>query len=133
MKNLARILITALALWITTLIVGGSGQKGIWVQSLGDDFAGLAFTFIVVALIFALVNMTLGAVVRFVSFPLRVLTLGLFSLLINGLMLLVVGGISNLIGFGLKVDGFWWAVLGAIILSIATTILNAILGVSKKR
>lgn len=77
--------------------------------------------------------MTLGAVVRFVSFPLRVLTLGLFSLLINGLMLLVVGGISNLIGFGLKVDGFWWAVLGAIILSIATTILNAILGVSKKR
>ncbi|HUH52904.1 MAG TPA: phage holin family protein [Microbacteriaceae bacterium] len=132
MRNLARILVTALALWITTLIVGGPGEKGIWVQQTGDDTLGLIFTFVVVALIFALVNMTLGTVVRIVSIPLRILTLGLFSLVINALMLLLVGWISGLIGFGLQVDGFWWAVLGAIILSISTTLLSAILGVRKK-
>lgn len=132
MRNLARILVTALALWITTLIVGGTGEKGIWVQQTGDDTLGLIFTFVVVALIFALINMTLGTVVRIVSIPLRILTLGLFSLVINALMLLLVGWISGLIGFGLQVDGFWWAVLGAIILSISTTLLSAILGVHKK-
>ena len=132
MRNLARILVTALALWITTLIVGGSGENGIWVKQVGDDVMGLVFTFVIVAIIFAIVNMTIGKVVRFVSIPLRILTLGLFSLIINGLMLLLLNWITDLIGFGLKADGFWWAVLGAIILSISTTILAAVLGVRKK-
>lgn len=132
MRNLARILVTALALWFTTLIVGGPGPKGIWVQQVGEDTFGLVFTFVIIAVIFALINMTLGRVIRFVSIPLRILTLGLFSLVINGLLLMLLGAVTNWIGFGLHVDSFWWAVLGAIILSISTTVLNAVLGVRKK-
>lgn len=59
------------------------------------------------ALIFGLVNSTLGRVVRFVSIPLRILTRGLFSIIINGFLIWVVAWLSDLLGFGLWVDGFW--------------------------
>jgi|SRR5690625_3825969 len=133
MRSLARILVTAFALWLTTLIVGGSGANGIWIDQFGTDTFGLVFTFIVVAFIFAIVNMTIGAVVRVVSIPLRILTLGLFGIIINGFLLVIVGWISDLIGFGLRVDGFWWAVLGAIVLAIATALINAVLGLGKRK
>lgn len=132
MRNLARILVSALALWVTTLIVGGPSDKGIWIKQAGDDFFGLVFTFVVVAIIIALINMTLGSILRVLSFPLRILTLGLFSLVLNALMLMLSGWVTNMLGFGLQVDGFWWAFLGSIILSVATTILSAVLGVRKK-
>lgn len=134
MKNLASILVSALALWLTTLIVGGPGQHGVWIDPLGEETMGVVFTFVVVALIFAAVNLTLGSVIRFVSLPLRIITLGLFSFIINGLLLLLVAWISGLIGFGLEVGGFWWAVLASIVLSLITTILSAVLGLggSKK-
>jgi len=132
MKNLARILVSALALWLTTLIVGGNGKHGVWIEQVGADTMGVVFTFVIVAVIFAAVNITIGSVFRFVALPLRVLTLGLFSFIINGILLLIVGWISGLLGFGLQVEGFWWAVLAAIVLSLITTILNAVLGLSKK-
>lgn len=132
MRSLARILVTAFALWLTTLIVGGPGANGIWIDQYGSDTLGLVFTFIVVAVIFAIVNLTIGTVVRIVSIPLRIITLGLFGIIINGFLLVVVGWISELIGFGLRVDGFWWAVLGSIVLAIATALINAVLGLRKK-
>lgn len=137
MKNLARILVSALALWLTTLIVGGNGKHGVWIEQIGTstgetDTMGIVFTFVIVAVIFAAVNITIGSVFRFVALPLRILTLGLFSFIINGILLLIVGWISGLLGFGLEVEGFWWAVLASIVLSLITTILNAVLGLSKK-
>lgn len=133
MKTFARLVVTAFALWLTTLIVGGPGENGIWIDQFGSDSFGLIMTFLIVALIFAIVNATIGTVVRIVSIPLRIITLGLFGLIINGFLLVIVGWISNLIGFGLMVDGFWWAVLGAIVLSIATALINGVLGLSKDK
>ena len=133
MRSLARIIVTAVALWLTTLIVGGPGNNGIWIDQYGSDTLGLVFTFIIVAVVFAVVNLTIGTVVRIVSIPLRILTLGLFGLIINGFLIVIVGWISDLIGFGLRVDGFWWAVLGAIVLAIATALIGAVLGLSKKK
>lgn len=127
MKNLARILVSALALWLTTLIVGGTGDTGIWIEPVNDETLGLVLTFVIVAIIFAAVNLTIGAVFRFVALPLRILTLGLFNFIINGILLLIVHWISGLLGFGLVVGGFWWAVLAAIVLSLITVILNAVL------
>lgn len=127
MKNLARILVSALALWLTTLLVGGTGNHGVWIQSVAEDTMGKVFTFVIVAIIFAVINITVGRVFRFVAFPLRVLTLGLFSLIINGVLLLLVGWVSDLIGFGLVVEGFWWAVLAALVLSLITMVLNSVL------
>ena len=133
MRTLMRILVNAFALWLTTLIVGGTGDHGVWIIPLQDDNVGRIATLVIVALVFGLVNGTLGKVVRFVSIPLYILTLGLFGLIVNGIMIAIVAWLSELAGFGLGVEGFWWGVLGALVLSILSSILNGILGTNKKR
>lgn len=147
MRSIIRVLISAFAFWLTTLIVGGPGENGVWIEPFGET-AGTAVgqvsdssdatgayiaTLLLVALVFGLVDGTLGRVVRFVSIPLRIITLGLFGLIINGFMLVVVSWLSDLADFGLRVDGFWWGVLGAIVLSVLSGIMNGLLGTGKKR
>lgn len=133
MRTVIRVLVCAFALWLTTLIVGGSGDHGVWVEPFSDDNWGRIGTYLIVALVFGLVNGTLGRVVRFLSWPLRIITLGLFGLIINGFLLWVVAWLSGLIGFGLRIDGFWWGVLGALVLSILSGIMNALLGSGRKK
>lgn len=132
MTAIIRVLVGAFALWLTTLIVGGSGEHGVWIEPYGSGEAAPIITLIIVALVFGLVNGTLGRVVRFVSFPLYILTLGLFSLIVNGIMISVVAWLSKLAGFGLGVGGFWWGVLAALIMSIIAGLLNGLLGTGKK-
>lgn len=133
MRTVIRVLVSAFALWLTTLIVGGSGDNGIWIKPLGSGSYDYLITLLIVALVFGLVNATLGKVVRFVSTPLYILTLGLFGLIVNGFLLWVVAWLSGLAGFGLAVDGFWWGVLGALVLSVLAGIMNGLLGTGKKK
>jgi len=133
MRSIIRVLVSAFALWLTTLIVGGSGSHGFWISPLADDNWGTIATYLLVALIFGLVNATLGKVIRFVSIPLYILTLGLFGLIVNGILIWVVAWLSDLAGFGLHVDGFWWGVLGALVLSILSAIMNGLLGTGKPK
>lgn len=133
MRTVIRVLVSAFALWLTTLIVGGSGDNGIWIKPLGSGSYDYLITLLIVALVFGLVNATLGRVVRFVSTPLYILTLGLFGLIVNGFLLWVVAWLSGLAGFGLAVDGFWWGVLGALVLSVLAGIMNGLLGTGKKK
>ena len=133
MRTVIRVLVNAFALWLTTLIVGGSGDHGVWIAPINNDNYGHLLTLVLVAMIFGLVNGTLGRVVRFVSIPLYVLTLGLIGLIINGIMIAIVAWLSDLAGFGLRLEGFWWGVLAALVLSILSGLLNGLLGTSKKR
>lgn len=133
MRTIIRILVSAFALWLTTLIVGGSGEHGVWIVPIGDGTYDALITLLLVALLFGLINGTLGRVVRVVSLPLYVLTLGLFGLIVNGFLLWIVAWLSGLAGFGLAVGGFWWGVLAALVLSIISGILNGLLGTNKKR
>jgi len=121
MTLIVRLLINAVALWLTTLIVAG-------VRVLPFEPGGtieIVLTYLLVAVIFGLVNGVIGNFIRIVAFPLYILTLGLISLIVNGLLLLLVAWLSSLFGFGLVVDGFWWGVLGALVLGI----LNALIGI----
>lgn len=133
MRTLTRILVGAFALWLTTLIVGGSGDHGVWVVPIEESNVGTLSTLVLVALVFGLVNATLGKVVRIVSIPLYIITLGLFGLIVNGFLLWVVAWLSDLAGFGLAVGGFWWGVLAALVMAILAGIMNALLGTRKKR
>jgi putative membrane protein len=119
-----RLLINTLALWLTTLIV-----TGVRVVSYGDegDTVALVLTYLLVGLIFGVVNGVIGNMIRIVAFPIYILTLGLIALVVNGLLLLFVGWISGLIGFGLVVDGFWWGVLGAVVLGILSWLIGILL------
>jgi putative membrane protein len=123
MRFVVKLLINAFALWLTTLIVAG-----VHVTAWKDDSGSALFwTYIVLALIFGIVNGVVGTVLRIVAFPLYILTLGLFSLIVNGLLLLLVEWISDhWLHFGLTVDGFWWGVLGALVLGIIGWIVGLI-------
>lgn len=133
MRTVIRVLVNAFALWLTTLIVGGSGDHGIWIVPISPDPYSPLITLLLVALVFGVVNGTLGKVVRIVSIPFYIITLGLFSLIVNGFLLLVVAWLSGLAGFGLAVGGFWWGVLAALVLSVLSGIFNGLLGTNRRK
>lgn len=122
-RFLVRLLINAFALWLTTLLVSGVHLKP---YGSGDALA-VVLTYLLVALIFGVVNGVVGNFIRIVAFPLYILTLGLLALIVNGLLLLLVSWISSLLGFGLVVDGFWWGVLGAIVLAVISWLIGILL------
>ena len=112
----------AIALWLTTLIV-----TGVKLDPFQDDTLGTILSYLFVALIFGVVNGIVGTAIRIVAFPLYILTLGLLSLVVNALLLLLAEWLSQLFGFGLVIDNFWWAVLGALVLAILSAIIGSIL------
>jgi putative membrane protein len=138
-RFVVRLLINALALWLTTLLV--AGVKVVPFAPIGSDQAVQAvqggivetgtvetvLTYLLVALIFGVVNGVIGNFIRVVAFPIYILTLGLIALLVNGLLLLLVAWISDLLGFGLEVEGFWWGVLGALVLALFSWIIGIVL------
>lgn len=86
-----------------------------------------ALTLIGVALIFGVVNAVVAPIVKLFSLPFIILTLGLLIFVINALMLLLTEWLANQFGLNFHVDGFWTAVLGAIIISIASWALELVL------
>ncbi len=133
MRLVVRLLINAVALWLTTLLVSGVHV----VPYAPGGTLETVLTFLLLAVIFGVVNGVIGNLIRIVAFPLYILTLGLIALLVNGLLLLIVSGISSLLGFGLVVDTFWWGVLGALVLGLISwligILLRPIIGKSKAR
>jgi putative membrane protein len=117
MRLLLRLVVNAVALMIAAWLLTG-------ISVSGGSTSGDAVTLIVVAVIFGLVNAVVKPVVSFLSAPFVILTLGLLMLVINGLMLLLTSWISGRIGVSFHVDGFWTAVLGALILSVVSSVLN---------
>ena len=126
MRFIVKVIVVAFALWLTTLIVAG-----VKVVPYEDTTLATVLTYLLVGLIFGLVNAFVGTFVRIIAFPLYVLTLGLISFIVNGLLLLLVAWISDLIGFGLVVDGFWWGVLGALVLGLISWLIGLIVRPSR--
>lgn len=123
MSFVLRVLINALALWLTTLIVAGVKIKPF---EPGGTLE-MVLTILLVALVFGIVNGIIGNFIRIVAFPLYILTLGLIALVVNGLLLLLVAWLTGLFGFGLVVDSFWWGVLGALVLGLISWLIGILL------
>ena len=121
-RFLVRLAINAVALWLTTLIVAGV----VVVPYPPGNTVSIVLTYLLVALVFGIVNGVIGNFIRIVAFPLYILTLGLIALVVNGLLLLLVAWITSFTGFGLQVDGFWWGVLGALVLALISWIIGII-------
>jgi putative membrane protein len=123
MKFLISTVVNALALWLTTQIVAGTGV----VPYPPGDTLATVLTYLLLGLLFGVVNGVIGTAVKIVAFPLYILTLGLIALIVNGLLFLLVAWISDLLGFGLTVEGFWWGVLGALLMAVFSWIIGLIL------
>ena len=118
-RFLLRLLINAVALWLTTLII-----LGVHVVSYAPGAGPTIVTYLMVALIFGIVNGVIGNLIRIVAFPLYILTLGLIALIVNTLLLLLVAWLSTLIGFGLVIDTFWSGFWGALVLAILSFLIG---------
>jgi putative membrane protein len=126
MRFIVKVIVVAFALWLTTLLVGG-----VSVVPYDDTAFGTVLTYLLVAAIFGLVNAIVGTFIRIVAFPIYVLTLGLISFIVNGLLLLLVDWISDLMGFGLRVESFWWGVLGALVLGLFSWLIGLVVRPSR--
>ncbi|CAN5115743.1 hypothetical protein BH09ACT5_BH09ACT5_11580 [soil metagenome] len=124
MRLVVRLLINAIALWLTTLIL--TPHVAVVPFAPGGTLESV-LTFLLLAVIFGVVNGVIGNLIRIVAFPLYILTLGLVALLVNGLLLLIVSWISGLIGFGLTIENFWWGVLGALVLGLISWLIGILL------
>ena len=122
-RFLVRLVINAIALWLTTLIVAGVTV----VPYAANDTVATVLTYLLVALVFGVVNGVIGNLIRIVAFPLYILTLGLIALVVNSLLLLIVAWLTSFLGFGLQVDGFWWGVFGAVVLALLSWLIGIIL------
>lgn len=112
MRFLLRLLITAAALWVATRIVSGI------------TYTGSGWTLLGVALVFGLVNAIVRPILTFVTFPLYILTLGLFTFVVNALMLWLTSALSRSLGLGFHVAGFGAAFWGALVVSIVSFLLS---------
>lgn len=129
MRNLGlRILINAAALVVTSLIIPG-------IHLPKAPGAGDWVALIVIALIFALINSFLKPIVKLVSLPVTLVTLGLFGLVINAGLLLFLAWICGLVGLDFSISGFppdfslnaiWTAFLAGIVISIVASILSRV-------
>ena len=85
-------------------------------------------TLALAAIVFGLVNALIRPLVRFLTCLINVITLGLFTLVVNALMLWLSGWIAQQLNIGFEVRNFWWALLGALIISVVSFVLNLFLG-----
>jgi putative membrane protein len=91
-----------------------------WILS-GMDISGGFWAYVWVSAIFGIVNAIIGTVLRIITFPLTVLTLGLFSVIVNAILLNITDGLTS----HLTIDEFWWtAIWAAIIMAIVSVVLD---------
>ncbi|WP_298229160.1 phage holin family protein [Gryllotalpicola sp.] len=122
MRFVVKLLVGAFALWLTTVIVGGISVTD-WTGRGGWP---MFWTYLLLAAIFGIVNAVAGTVIKIALLPLYLLTLGLVSFFVNAFLLFIVMWLSNWWGFGLHIAGFWWGVLGALVLGVVTWLAGLI-------
>ena len=131
-------IVNAVGLWVATLLVPQVnvmpyGGDGLW-ETMG--------TFLVIGALFGIVNAVIAPVIKVLAFPLYILTFGLIAFVINGALLLLVAWLSSLLGAevfsiegftteGLTIDSLGWAILAAIVMSIASFLTRSVLRVLK--
>ncbi len=118
MRLILRLLANAAALAVATFLLSG-------ISLTAPTTRGRVVTLLVVALIFGLVNAVVKPIFTLVTVPVVLLSLGLFLVVINALMLLLTSWVSARVELGWSVDGFGTAVLGALIVSVVSFLLNA--------
>ncbi|MEI5008747.1 phage holin family protein [Streptomyces sp. NPDC087659] len=116
---------------VKTIANAGALAVAIWlVQDItltGDSTARKTVTLIIVALLFGLVNFFVKPIVKLLTLPLFILTLGLITLVVNALMLLLTSWLADVLDLNFHVEGFWTAVLGGLIISVVSWALNVVL------
>jgi putative membrane protein len=140
LRFLVSTIVNAVGLWVATLVIPQIqltpyGGTGLW-----ETMA----SFLVIGALFGIVNAIIGPVIKILAFPLYIITFGLISFVINGFLLLLVAWLSNLLGAdvfaidgftseGLEIASLGWAILAALVMSIASFFTRSVLKVLRIR
>jgi putative membrane protein len=121
MGFLIKVGVNAVALWVAAWLVPGI--------TFGEGKFGSKFaTIVLVAVVFGIINAVVKPIAKLLSFPFIILTLGLFTFIVNAFMLQLTEWISGPLGLSFRIDHFFWdAVLGALVVTIVSIVLNWVL------
>jgi len=112
MQIFIRLLINAAALWAATRLVPGISFTGEW------------WLLLLVALVFGVLNVAVRPILWLLTLPFLLVTLGLFTFVLNAFMLWLTGAVSDALGLGFHVNGFWAAFLGALVVTVVSFLLS---------
>ncbi|MEV8543140.1 phage holin family protein [Streptomyces sp. NPDC051572] len=116
---------------VKTIANAGALAVAVWlldkITLTGDSTFKKVWTLLLVALVFGVVNFLVKPIVKVLTFPLFILTLGLITLVVNALMLMLTSWLADKLDLSFHVEGFWTAVLGGLIISVVSWALNVVL------
>ncbi|MFT4052542.1 MAG: phage holin family protein [Microbacterium sp.] len=130
MRLLIRVVVNAFAIWVVTLL---TDLRVVVTPFAPGETLQLVLTLLAVAALFAIVNTVIGTVVRIVAIPLYILTFGLISFVISGLLLWITAWVTSGWGWGLTIGDFWLGVVAAFVISIVNGVFGIILRPQARR
>lgn len=135
-KFVLRVIINALALWIASMLLPGLSVTATASSEFlnGSPVAAKVLAFLVIGLIFGVVNALIKPIIKLLSLPVTILSLGLFTIIINAAMLWLTSWLSSFAPARLVIDRFFWtAVLAAILISVISLLAGAVTGAFRSR
>lgn len=122
-----KVVVNAIAIWVAASLI-----TGVEVTGAGGSTSSHVLTYLFIGLLFGIVNAVVKPVVKVLAFPFYIVTLGLFTFVVNALMLELTAWLSSHTGLTLTIDHFWWtAVWAALVVTVVSMLLNAIVPDSK--
>lgn len=126
MKMILTIIANAVAIWVAASLLDGI--------EIGGEGSGFWLTLLGVSVVFGVLNAIVKPLLKLLSLPLIVLTLGLFLFVVNAAMLSLTSWLSGVLGLDFHVDSFFWdAVLGAVVISAVSLVVDMLLPDTQKR
>lgn len=119
MRLILKIIVTALALWATTILPG--------IELGGNSVPAQIGTLVAVAIIFGVINAVIKPIIKVAGCGFYVLTLGLIALVVNALLFMLTGWLAGLFGLPFTVSGFWPAFGGALIVAVISFLLHLVI------
>lgn len=121
-------LVSSVALSVAAWLLG----EHMGIGEADDTSASRVVAVLVVGLVFTIVNAIVGPIIKVLSLPFIIVTLGLALLVINALLLLLTERIADAFDVAFQIDGFWWAVLASIVISLSQSVVGAFVKPSRQ-
>ncbi len=134
-RFLVRVVISTVALWVTSWVLPGVriSTEGTMNVAQGNDTFASVLAFLFIGLIFGIVNALIKPLVKLISLPVTLLTLGLFTVVINAAMLWLTAWLSSFTPVHFTIDAFFWtAIWAAVIISVLSMIGSGVTGVNRQ-
>ncbi|GAA1907554.1 phage holin family protein [Arthrobacter gandavensis] len=129
MRLVLRVLINALALWVAAWALPGIAVGEAGTPATGNTTLDIVLAYLFIGLVFGVVNALVRPIVRLLALPLTILTLGLFTVIINAAMLMLTAWLTSFTPVHFEIDSFFWtAIFASIIISLVSLVAGSLAG-----